>query len=1053
MKKIVLILSYLFLTQLLTAQNYKKLQEEAEKEFELSQFQKALELSKQALKEAGTDKKISTDDLLILKSDNAVYLIFNDKVDEGLDILYSITETIDAKPPAPGTEIYLRKNFGAVIKDMGLYSDALPQFQKAYNLCKNNDYKKRDVASIITGLAECNHYLYKFPEAEKLYHEATTFCEKENLMGEIEYPTVYCSLALLYVDMLYEKKALETFEKAEAIFIKNKDTLDPQFAVFLMDYGTLLTDIYKYTEALEVLMRAKNLDLKHYGENSPEYAGVLNNLGYTYARLNKFTETEQFYTKAIEIKRSLNRVRFDNYLTSVNNLLFFYTSVGRETEAEELVTELEKGLINPKLQDTLKRITFSENLAQYYAERKVYIKAKKYYDDALNYSKRIYGDNNIEMGNIYISVSYMLWEQKKYEETTNYISKISEVLSGNLKANVEQTIALLINFSAALKAFGLPEQAEILLNEAIKLIESKIIISKNDIANIYLQKAQVSADLNKTQTAIDYFNKYMDLKYGELDANFSYMTEAEKLQFLDNLESAVKAFYTTISNHAEKYPELIQVLLNFRLQTKGILLNNLSKIKKNLASLNDPVLNKKYEQLKLNRENISKLMSLNTDEYPEAQTEVAALKKEADQAEKEISLKVSQNNFTGNEKTTWQSIQKQLKPNECAVEIMRANLIYQNDSGGTNYTYIIIKNTGLPTVFMIDRPLKWEEEVLTLYRKSIDHKKDEPDLYRRLWKGVSDKIGNVNTVYISPDGIYNQINLNTIFNAETNKYLIEEKNFHFLTTLCDLIDIRLHPSKAPLNAVLVGNPKFSYDLSQLPQNKQNFGNDLASRGGFGFVLDELPGTKTEVETIKSQLDKRSVKATLLTEERANEADIKKIKSPDVLHFATHGFFLEDFPEETLAELSKTEQAYFKNPMMRSGIFFSGANNTYSLNTTNIKQLKEFEDGTLTAYEAMSLDLDKTELVVLSACQTGLGKVKNGEGVFGLQRAFKLAGSKSIIMSLWAVSDDATMELMVALYSKWTLSGDLYTAFKEAQLEVKKKYPEPYYWGAFVLNGR
>jgi len=173
----------------------------------------------------------------------------------------------------------------------------------------------------------------------------------------------------------------------------------------------------------------------------------------------------------------------------------------------------------------------------------------------------------------------------------------------------------------------------------------------------------------------------------------------------------------------------------------------------------------------------------------------------------------------------------------------------------------------------------------------------------------------------------------------------------------------------------------------------------------------------------------------------------------VVHFATHGFFLEDYPEETLSAMSKTEQAYYKNPMMRSGIFFSGANKTYSLNTTTISQLKDFEDGMLTAYEAMNLNLDNTELVVLSACQTGLGKVKNGEGVFGLQRAFKLAGAKSIIMSLWPVSDDATMELMVNFYNSWTATGDLYTAFKVAQLAVKKKYPEPYYWGAFVLNGR
>jgi CHAT domain-containing protein len=185
------------------------------------------------------------------------------------------------------------------------------------------------------------------------------------------------------------------------------------------------------------------------------------------------------------------------------------------------------------------------------------------------------------------------------------------------------------------------------------------------------------------------------------------------------------------------------------------------------------------------------------------------------------------------------------------------------------------------------------------------------------------------------------------------------------------------------------------------------------------------------------------------QKEASESAIKGVKAPGLLHIATHGYFLQDVDKGGNALGVNLENAK-ENALLRSGLMLAGAAATVSGEQS--QTFTSNDNGILTAYEAMSLNLDGTDLVVLSACETGLGDVKNGEGVYGLQRAFLVAGANALIMSLWKVDDAATQQLMTNFYTNWSKTGDKLKSFKQAQQQLMAKYKEPYYWGAFVMMG-
>jgi len=331
-------------------------------------------------------------------------------------------------------------------------------------------------------------------------------------------------------------------------------------------------------------------------------------------------------------------------------------------------------------------------------------------------------------------------------------------------------------------------------------------------------------------------------------------------------------------------------------------------------------------------------------------------------------------------------------------------------------------------------------------------------VYDLLWKPLEEHLAGKTKIYLSPGGIYHSINPETIYHAETGKYLFEEKEIHLVNSGRSFVDQRIYGNRdyADKTALIMGAPNFDFSYmadSTLLEDNVSFTyqtmRDLSLDGNRRAA--PLPATRPEVEGINQTLTRTAWNTQLLTGNDAMESNLKQMQSPRILHIATHGYFLEDVKPENdngMRMMGMDVQRVAENPMLRSGLLLAGCNKTLADNTP----LTGADNGILTAYEAGLLDLSKTELVVLSACETGKGEILNGEGVQGLRKAMTDAGAEHILMSLWKVDDKVTSEYMQIFYGHYAQGKSIRESYSLTRNEIKQKYPQPYYWGAFVLVG-
>ena len=585
------------------------------------------------------------------------------------------------------------------------------------------------------------------------------------------------------------------------------------------------------------------------------------------------------------------------------------------------------------------------------------------------------------------------------------------------------------------------------------------VVTKTDLLDLEIRSLLKDGNIEKAkQMAFSSNNlpllEEIEWEYGSVDSSFNYRFQIEQ----NDLEKLKRASKSLTDLDLEQSRKVQKNSLNFALgrfligndkPTKKIITNCFELIINNYGLISN--LNAQfYQYLRLSdktTKNQYQKLSKNYQENITQGNQNVFNDKEIKDLEYAFNMKLIKREMKNSKWITFQDIESSL--DDSSAFVLNYKYIY-NGFEGSNlnmpkkevyYLTFIIQAKSDDIIFLIDSIIIQNENDLVDYYHNEVTKKSQKTIfsfiYDRVWSNIDEQIApSIKKIYYNPDGIYNAINVSTLYDKKNNLYLLEKYEIIIPKNLLDNLNtIPISDIDSISSAVLVGFPNYSNISSPLNSQIQDSTRinliDYYTNNTRGVAAKNLPGTKVEVEQINKFLIQKEIKTDVLMGNDASEQNIKNINSPKILHIATHGFFMENIKGENSL------------PMLNSGLLLAGSNN----------KSKGGEDGYLSAFETSLLNLENTKLVVLSACETGRGVIKDGDGVFGLKQGCLNAGAQNIIMSLWKVDDKVTQEFMSRFYEIWLNDKtSIREAFNKTQLEIKAKYPEPYYWGAFILVG-
>ena len=872
-----------------------------------------------------------------------------------------------------------------------------------------------------------------FSKAEQLYLNSLELAR--DLYGEYKLEGAYVlnNLAQLYLELGDYRKA--EYFCLESIKVKkiNFGESDIKYASSISMLGQIYLSQGNFNLAEIQLLEALRIAKK--GNDNILYSRCLYNLSELYNELGSYRKSESLKIESLSYLKSVKSKFTNDYLCGIIGLASVYRSLIEPLKAELLYIE-SIDLIKSSSQNfnTLKVSTLN-GLGNLYFQNEEYNKAEPLYLEAVNLSRSFLG------------VSH-----RSYATSMN-----------NLSALYKNTN----NFS----------KAESIILESVKIIESSVGKCCPEYAQTIGNLAGLYMNMTEYSKSEPYFIESDAIYKSIIKNNFSFLSDNDRKYYWQINEYRLIDLHPSFaySYHPQK-PSISTFAYDNTLFTKGLLLNTSLQIQNAILQSGDSILINTWE----NQRDLKRQINLLQAKPLAQQGDLKIMEAQADSLDKVLTQKSQlYKQSTTDMQVKWTDVQKSLKTDEAAIEFISFNYFNKHYTDSTMYCALVLKkNSKYPEMIPLFEEKQLdslfvnsnnrddtENIILEQYRGISNSRKDSivdrklyygKKMYSLLWKPLEGSLKNMKTVYYAPSGKLNQVAFAAI--PIDSSYLLSDKyKLHQVTSTRQVLKNNSAAAKVQEAALFGG---ISYELEekeaakvQLAQNRSMlpaFVSDSTQRSNtFGY----LKGTAEEVTGIAETFSKKGLNDLLFTGTIASEAAFKKLNGTptDIIHIATHGFYLP-------VEESKRQDMHFmgmdnerrnvvvKNPLLRSGLAFAGANRAWRGDSIP----DNWEDGILTSHEISQINLTHTDLVVLSACETALGDIKGSEGVFGLQRAFKMAGVQTLIMSLWKVPDAQTSQLMQGFYKYWLGGMSKHDAFTKAQNEVRKANPNPYYWAAFVM---